>query len=50
MFFYTAALSFLVPEMTAEQEFFLYELETTDPSSIGLVLRLFILLLPQIDS
>uniref|UniRef100_A0AC34G4R1 Uncharacterized protein n=1 Tax=Panagrolaimus sp. ES5 TaxID=591445 RepID=A0AC34G4R1_9BILA len=26
-------------EMTAEQEFFLYELETTDSSSIGLVLR-----------
>ncbi len=25
--------------MTAEQEFFLYELETTDSSSIGLVLR-----------
>ncbi|CAD5229233.1 unnamed protein product [Bursaphelenchus okinawaensis] len=27
------------PEMTAEQEFFLYELETTDSGSIGLVLR-----------
>ncbi|VDD94048.1 unnamed protein product [Enterobius vermicularis] len=27
------------PEMSAEQEFFLYELETTDSSSIGLVLR-----------
>uniref|UniRef100_A0A0N5ALF3 Exocyst complex component n=1 Tax=Syphacia muris TaxID=451379 RepID=A0A0N5ALF3_9BILA len=27
------------PEMNAEQEFFLYELETTDSSSIGLVLR-----------
>ncbi|CAJ0608267.1 unnamed protein product [Cylicocyclus nassatus] len=27
------------PEMSAEQEFFLYELETTDSGSIGLVLR-----------
>uniref|UniRef100_A0A915BPH7 Exocyst complex component n=2 Tax=Parascaris univalens TaxID=6257 RepID=A0A915BPH7_PARUN len=27
------------PELTAEQEFFLYELETTDSGSIGLVLR-----------
>ncbi|KAH7732234.1 CRE-SEC-15 protein [Aphelenchoides avenae] len=27
------------PQMTAEQEFFLYELETTDSSSVGLVLR-----------
>lgn len=26
--------------MTAEQEFFLYELETTDSGSVGLVLRL----------
>ncbi|CAI4223927.1 unnamed protein product [Auanema sp. JU1783] len=26
-------------EMTAEQEFFLYELETTDSNSMGLVLR-----------
>ncbi|KAI6173520.1 SEC-15 protein [Aphelenchoides besseyi] len=29
----------VVPEMTAEQEFFLYELETTDSASVGLVLR-----------
>lgn len=28
-----------VPDMSAEQEFFLYELETTDSGSIGLVLR-----------
>ncbi|VDO18034.1 unnamed protein product, partial [Brugia timori] len=28
------------PEMSAEQEFFLYELETTDSGSVGLVLRL----------
>ncbi|VDN34027.1 unnamed protein product [Gongylonema pulchrum] len=27
------------PEMSAEQEFFLYELETTDSGSVGLVLR-----------
>ncbi|VDN08177.1 unnamed protein product [Thelazia callipaeda] len=27
------------PEMSAEQEFFLYELETTDAGSVGLVLR-----------
>ncbi|KAI6244188.1 Exocyst complex component [Aphelenchoides fujianensis] len=27
------------PEMSAEQEFFLYELETTDSASVGLVLR-----------
>ncbi|VDN58698.1 unnamed protein product [Dracunculus medinensis] len=27
------------PEMNAEQEFFLYELETTDSGSVGLVLR-----------
>lgn len=26
--------------MSAEQEFFLYELETTDSGSVGLVLRL----------
>ncbi|KJH51420.1 hypothetical protein DICVIV_02434 [Dictyocaulus viviparus] len=30
---------YLVPDMSAEQEFFLYELETTDSGSIGLVLR-----------
>ncbi|TKR80500.1 hypothetical protein L596_014567 [Steinernema carpocapsae] len=36
----TASTSYQAyPEMSAEQEFFLYELETTDSGSVGLVLR-----------
>uniref|UniRef100_A0A0K0D5Z7 Exocyst complex component 6B n=1 Tax=Angiostrongylus cantonensis TaxID=6313 RepID=A0A0K0D5Z7_ANGCA len=36
----TASTSYQpAPDMSAEQEFFLYELETTDSGSIGLVLR-----------
>lgn len=37
--FYLQICIFLVPEISAEQEFFLYELETTDSSSVGLILR-----------
>ncbi|CAI5453981.1 unnamed protein product [Caenorhabditis angaria] len=36
----TASTSYVAyPEMSAEQEYFLYELETTDSGSMGLVLR-----------